>query len=116
MFDRGCLVDMDHPDDYRRLAAALARHHVPDAGNARRCSTRPRRPNRPAPCRAVAALATRLARRLKAAGVPLDVHFVRAAALVHDIAKGQPRHAEAGAALLREFGFPERRERRSPVT
>ena len=107
VFDRGCLMDMDRPDDYRRLVAALAHHHVPDAEE---CEAILDVAAAPEPvrrhCRAVAALATRLARQLDEAGVPLDVHLVRAAALVHDIAKGRPDHAEAGAALVREFGFP----------
>ena len=30
VFDWGCLVDMDRRDDYRRLAAALAGHRLPD--------------------------------------------------------------------------------------
>ncbi len=107
VFDRGCLMDMDRPDDYRRLVAALAHHHVPDAEE---CEAILDVAAAPEPvrrhCRAVAALATRLARQLNEAGVPLDAHLVRAAALVHDIAKGCPDHAEAGAALVREFGFP----------
>ena len=107
VFDRGCLMDMDRPDDYRRLVAALAHHHVPDAEE---CEAILDVAAAPEPvrrhCRAVAALATRLARQLNEAGVPLDAHLVRAAALVHDIAKGRPDHAEAGAALVREFGFP----------
>ncbi|MGO4870204.1 MAG: DVU_1551 family NTP transferase [Roseiarcus sp.] len=107
VFDRGCLCDMDHPEDYRRLREALARQHVPDDWECEAMLDamavgEPIRRH----CRAVAAFATRLAERLKAAGVPLDVDLVRAAALVHDIAKGKPRHAEAGAALLCECGFP----------
>ena len=90
-----------------RLVAALAHHHVPDAEE---CEAILDVAAAPEPvrrhCRAVAALATRLARQLNEAGVPLEAHLVRAAALVHDIAKGRPDHAEAGAALVREFGFP----------
>ena len=107
VFDRGCLMDMDCPDDYRRLLAALPHHHVPDADE---CEAMLEVASAPEPvrrhCRAVAALATHLARQLKEAGERLDVDLVQAAALVHDIAKGRPDHAEAGAALVREFGFP----------
>jgi HD superfamily phosphohydrolase YqeK len=35
----------------------------------------------------------------------LNVALVRAAALLHDVAKGQPGHAEAGARILAELGF-----------
>jgi putative nucleotidyltransferase with HDIG domain len=107
VFDAGCLRDMDYPEDYRRLVAAQARERVPDdeeceaildamdAGEAIRRH-----------CHAVADFATRLAERLSAAGVRIDVDLVRAAALVHDVAKGRPHHAEAGAALLNACGFP----------
>ena len=99
---------MDRRDDYRLLAAALAGHRLPDVAE---CETMfdaaatPEATRRHG--RAVAALATSLARRLQAAGEAIDPDLARAAALVHDIAKGRRRHAEAGAALLREFGFPE---------
>jgi len=108
VFDWGCLVDMDRRDDYRLLSAALASHRVPDVAE---CETMFDAASTPEATRrhgrAVAALAARLARRLQAAGGAIDPDLARAAALVHDIAKGRRRHAEAGAALLRAFGFPE---------
>ncbi len=107
VFDRGCLLDMDSPQDYRRLLAEREHRHAPDPDE---CEAMLEAAAAPEPvrrhCRAVAALATHLAQRLKDAGQPMDVCLVQAAALVHDIAKGQPDHAEAGAALVREFGFP----------
>ena len=108
VFDWGCLVDMDRYDDYRLLAAALAGHRAPDVAECEAmfdAAATPEATRRHG--RAVAALATSLARRLQAAGEAIDPDLARAAALVHDIAKGRRRHAEAGAALLREFGFPE---------
>jgi CTP:molybdopterin cytidylyltransferase MocA len=108
VFDWGCLVDMDRRDDYRLLAAALAAHRVPDVAE---CETMFDAASTPEATRrhgrAVAVLATGFARRLQAAGEAIDPELAGAAALVHDIAKGRRRHAEAGAALLREFGFPE---------
>jgi molybdenum cofactor cytidylyltransferase len=107
VFDRGCLLDMDCPEDYRRLAAALAHRDMPDAEE---CEAMLEAAAAPEPvrrhCRAVAALATDMARRLNQAGLPLDTGLVRAAALVHDIAKSRRHHASAGAALMREYGFP----------
>jgi HD-like signal output (HDOD) protein len=36
----------------------------------------------------------------------LNVEVVRAGALLHDVAKGRPDHANVGAALLRSMDFP----------
>lgn len=104
--DRACLHDMDHPTDHERLAAALPHRHVPEPEEceaileAQAVEPRIRRH-----CRAVAAFAVAMAERLIAAGVTLDLDLVRAGGLVHDVAKGHPRHAEIGAAMLRELGF-----------
>ncbi|NLH82841.1 MAG: HD domain-containing protein, partial [Phyllobacteriaceae bacterium] len=106
--DRGILHDMDRPEDYDRLAAALPhrRHPEPieceailDAAGA---SDGLRRH-----VHAVAAFAGSLAERLVAGGLALDVDLVRAAALLHDVAKGLPHHADAGAAFVAGLGFPE---------
>lgn len=108
VFDTGCLRDMDRQEDYRDLARALAHHHVPDDTE---CEAMLAAAAAPAPVRrhgrAVAAVAVALARRLVRTGVALDIDLVRAGALLHDIAKGRPRHAEAGAALVAGFGFPD---------
>ena len=60
----------------------------------------------------VAAVAEGLRLRLEEAGCPVDAGLVRAGALLHDIAKtpcldGSCSHAEAGAELCRELGWPE---------
>lgn len=108
VFDWGCLADMDTREDYYRLTEALARHRQPDT---RECDALFAAAGTPMNirrhCRAVAGLATTIAERLAAAGMPLDIDLVHAAALVHDIAKGHWNHAEAGAELLQEFGFPD---------
>ena len=108
VFDWGCLVDIDRPEDYRRILQELRVIGCPTTRNATRCWRRRRRRRR---CAAIAApsprLATSLARRLWDAGEPVDPALVRAAAWVHDIAKGQPRHAAAGAEMVSAFGFPE---------
>lgn len=55
--------------------------------------------------RGVAEAALAMARGLNARGAGLDLELVEAAALLHDIAKGQPHHEEAGAQLLRDLGY-----------
>ena len=56
-------------------------------------------------CRAVAALADELCAALKEKGIALDSETVHAAALLHDIAKGEHDHAAVGGLWLRELGF-----------
>ena len=58
-------------------------------------------------CRAVAALAGELCAALTEKGLSLDAEAVRAAALLHDIARDQPEHPAVGALWLRELGDPE---------
>ncbi|QJT09598.1 HD domain-containing protein [Oceanidesulfovibrio marinus] len=53
----------------------------------------------------VAIVAVRLAAALQRAGVELDMNAVAAGGLLHDIAKGSPKHAHAGAHLLEEAGY-----------
>lgn len=107
VFDGGCLCDMDEPDAYRRLVALAARAHAPSEAEceamleAAATAEGIRRH-----CRQVARLADRLADRLGRAGIALDANLVRAGALLHDIAKAEPHHAERGAALVADFGYP----------
>lgn len=58
-------------------------------------------------CRASAKEAMDLVCRLAAAGLCLDETRVYAAALLHDVSKGTPGHALAGAGLLSRLGYPE---------
>lgn len=53
----------------------------------------------------VAEVALALARALGERGPALDLELLEAAALVHDIAKGQPEHERAGERLLADLGF-----------
>jgi CTP:molybdopterin cytidylyltransferase MocA len=103
--DAGVPLALDTPADYRRAGevcadrtiptpveceALLAERHVPDAIVRHG--------------RAVSEVAHWLALRLNGAVLNLDVVLVRAAGLLHDLAKGTPDHARAGARLLRRLG------------
>ena len=57
-------------------------------------------------CRAVAALADELCAALKEKGITLDSEAVHAAALLHDIAKGEHDHAAVGGLWLKELDYP----------
>ena len=58
-------------------------------------------------CLAVAEQAEQLCAAANEKGAGLHLDLVRRAALLHDLAKGQPHHAELGAIWLRELGYPE---------
>lgn len=106
--DRGVIQDMDTPADYMTIKegfektnalpgegqclAILTRHHVPDR-IIRHGQT-------------VARLAVGIASKLNEFGYRLDVDLIQAAALLHDIAKGRPNHAAAGAEILAGMDYP----------
>jgi len=105
--DAGVLLDMDRPGDYRRVLARLERLEVPTraecaallAGMSGRGL---------AHARAVAKCAVALGEAVNAARPPsgrLDLELVRAAALLHDIAKGSPGHEAEGGRLLAAWNF-----------
>ena len=58
-------------------------------------------------CQAVAELAEELCGALAEMGLSLDRNALRAAALLHDIARDQPEHPALGALWLRELGYPD---------
>ena len=58
-------------------------------------------------CHAVAEEALRLADRLPADEAAPDRGLLYAAALLHDVARTEPDHAETGAAWVRALGYPE---------
>ncbi|PTW62848.1 CTP:molybdopterin cytidylyltransferase MocA [Breoghania corrubedonensis] len=107
VFDEGCLRDMDTPRDHRALDAALVYETVPSEAE---CLAMFEAAGTPVPVRrhgrAVADLALALATALNRAGLCLDIPRIRAAALLHDIAKGRAHHAAFGAQMIRTFGFP----------
>lgn len=108
VIDSGILRDMDYPDEYRRLLAALPHRRHPDEAECEALfdlSGLPDATRRHS--RAVMRLAVDLAARLATAGVALDIDLVRAGALLHDIAKGEAAHASAGARRVAAFGFAE---------
>ncbi len=105
--DPNVLLDMDDADAYERLAVRAARERVPDPAACRRLLARLQTP---APLvahsLAVAGVARRLGAALRTSGVSLDLRLLEAAALLHDIARATPAHAEAGALVLEAEGYP----------
>lgn len=106
VIDSGVLRDMDYTDEYQRLAACLPHRLQPDEAE---CAAMQDAIGTPEPtrrhCSVVAELAVEIAERLVARGASIDSDAVRAGALLHDIAKGEPDHAVAGARYVAAFGF-----------
>jgi len=104
--DANILADMDTSADYRAGQIRLRRSGIATPEEAQALldilgvAERGR-----AHGQAVASVALAFARALNAAGRSLDLELVRTAALLHDVAKGQPDHERAGGALLRGYGF-----------
>jgi molybdenum cofactor cytidylyltransferase len=105
--DEGIHLDMDRPEDHRRLAERMERRGVLSPAE---CGALLERlqvsPAVAAHCRAAADVASRIAEALNAAGSGLDLGLVRGAALVHDMFRGAPNHALRGGALLRALDLP----------
>ncbi len=102
----GLALDADTPVEYRELLEYLERD-VPDRARCEEILAWSEVPEAVRlHCEAAARQVERLAGRLRVAGVEIDTDVVRAAALLHDVAKGRPNHAALGARWLRELGMP----------
>ncbi|MGB7137256.1 MAG: DVU_1551 family NTP transferase [Acidobacteriaceae bacterium] len=105
--DEAIHLDMDTPADFARLQALAPRREIPTAAE---CEVMLAQHHLPEPIarhvRKVAELAGHIANALVATGLSIDPELVRAGAWLHDLAKGQPKHAAAGAAVVRALGMP----------
>jgi molybdenum cofactor cytidylyltransferase len=105
--DPNVLLDMDDASAFARLDRLAARERIPDPDACRELLARL---GTPAPAiahsAAVAGVARQLGAALRTSGVCLDLRLLEAAALLHDVARAAPSHAEAGAALLDGEGYP----------
>lgn len=107
VLDEGVLLDMDTPEDYAQLVGLAERRHLPTPAECEAIlSTRPIAEPLRRHGRAVAAVARTIATRLSERGVRVDRQLVIAASLLHDIAKGEPGHAEVGASIVASLGYP----------
>lgn len=106
--DEGVLLDLDTSSDYKSLYERCLRLDVPTE---KECEvvlqkTLGDRDDVAAHCRQVNRVALRLVSALQEKGVNLERDLVQAGALLHDIARGQARHAAVGAEVLRAMDYP----------
>lgn len=104
--DEAVLLDIDTPEDYRRLMFHRDWANIPDQEQCMKLLEEagleePVRDH----CRMVASVACHLVRQLNNAGADLNRELVHSAALLHDIRRRESNHALAGAAFLRKRGY-----------
>jgi probable phosphoglycerate mutase len=105
--DEAIHLDMDTPGDFDALRNFAARYDVPTTCECEAMLARYQVPKAVVRhSRKVAEVAGQIADALSAAGLDIKPELARAGGLLHDLAKGQPNHAEAGAAILRDLGMP----------
>lgn len=102
--DPGILLDMDTPDDYHRMLKYCGEVQVPSEED---CYAIINRTNTSVMvfnhCKQVAQLSCVMASYLIKSGSYLNLELIRAAALLHDVAKGEPHHAQVGARRLMDY-------------
>jgi molybdenum cofactor cytidylyltransferase len=106
--DRYILFDMNRPEDHENALLQYQHHDIPTAAE---CDVIlkhvvPVTEDIALHCREVEQTARRICMALQKTGATLDLDLVSAGALLHDIAKGQKNHADAGAAMVLKMGFP----------
>ncbi len=105
--DEGVLLDMDTPEDYERLHSLVLRGAIPSRQVCLQLLDMKFEADSPIVehSHTVARVALHLAGMLNKNGCHLDLSLIEAAALLHDLAKGERDHAAAGAALLEQMGY-----------
>lgn len=105
--DQMILKDMDRPSDYHNFQKRVECFERPTEKECRALlgSVNSVPENIRAHCKMVARVARGLGEALLNAGLALDVDLLESAAAVHDLARGQRDHAQAGARMLSWWGF-----------
>ncbi len=105
VWDEGTLMDADTPEDLQRLQRRQVRISVPTRQEADALAGLLLSEQGIAHGRLVGRVAIALAQALN--GYRLDMDLLYGAALLHDVAKGQPRHEIRGAEMLSVLGLAE---------
>jgi len=104
--DLGILLDMDTLEDYHTMLKYCGTSRAPSEEE---CYVIIKGANTPVQviehCKQVAQLSCAVASYLIKTGCPLNLDLITAAALLHDLAKGERHHAQVGAEML--VNYPE---------
>lgn len=102
------LYDMDTQEAYQALLEFYRKHKYPDEEQCWRILDRQGTPSHIIKhCMAVTETALLIAEELNAHGLFLSIPLIRASGMLHDVLRMKPKHAEVGAELLLEYGYPE---------
>jgi molybdenum cofactor cytidylyltransferase len=105
--DSYILLDVDTPEEYEALVKRFQTYEIPTEEECSEilttiCGVDAERRRH---CARVSEAAVMIGQGLQASGLQMDLGLVRAAAALHDIAKGKPEHDIAGGKMLRDMGF-----------
>lgn len=104
--DPGVLLDMDTPEDYQQMLRYCGHNEIPTE---KECYAIIKNANTPVKvfnhCKQVAQLSSAIGNYLIRSGCQMNLELIQAAALLHDLAKGEPHHAQVGAKML--VNYPE---------
>ena len=104
--DRGILLDMDTMEDFNILVEHVSKYPCPDYQECmeilRLCKTRE---DTVLHMKCTAEFARKVATLLNNKGFSLNINYIYAGALLHDVAKGIEDHAKAGADIVESFGY-----------
>jgi putative nucleotidyltransferase with HDIG domain len=104
--DRGILLDMDTKEDFQVLLEHVSIYPCPDYKECmeilRLCQVKQ---NVIDHMKCVAEFAKKIAVLLNEKGFSLNINYIYAGALLHDVAKGENDHAEEGAKIATDFGY-----------
>jgi len=100
------LMDVDTPEDYQLLERIYDRKEIPSKAEVFTLINKNQLdPKIIAHCIAVEKVAINITDKAIRSGYKINTNLVSAAALLHDIERGKPNHAKAGADLMRELGY-----------
>jgi len=106
--DPGILLDMDTPEDYQQVLKYCGDTDT-QIPTDEQCYALINKANLPEKvinhCKRVAQLSNAIGGSLARSGCQINLELIRAAALLHDLAKGNPHHAQLGAEML--VNYPE---------
>jgi len=107
VLDEGTVMDIDTAEDYAQCMERYRKRNIPAVAECEAIMAKLEisyticRHSR-----MVAAVAEKLASCINRAGPKLDISLIVAGSLLHDVAKGQPNHAQEGARLVKRLGYP----------